>query len=201
MPVTLRLVVINPELGLFSRHDIGHALHRSAALIFVVIDVRNAAVVPVLFEVDGIAREQHRAGLRQLNQQRLMARSVPGVAMMVTLPSPNTSWSPSSLVTGNSGLKRGPAGRRPFVLGFLHKQHRLREHRNIADMIGMAVGDRDVFDIRGFHTELLKLGRERLRSPPVSRARIGGALAFGHGGDGIGHSGIPQQPTLLCLIR
>src|SRR6202044_1827585 len=32
----------------------------------------------------------------------------PGVEMMVTLPSPNTSRSPSSLVTGCSGLKRGP---------------------------------------------------------------------------------------------
>lgn len=52
------------------------ALHRSAALLFVAIELRNAAVVPVLLEVDGVAGKQQRAGLRQLNHQRLMARRV-----------------------------------------------------------------------------------------------------------------------------
>src|SRR3989441_13251154 len=38
------------------------------------IDLRTAAVVPVLLEVGGVARQQHGASLWQLDEQRLMTR-------------------------------------------------------------------------------------------------------------------------------
>jgi hypothetical protein len=50
--------------------------------------------------VDGVAREDNGAGLRQPDQQRLMTRRVAGVEMITTDTSPNTSRSPSSKVTG-----------------------------------------------------------------------------------------------------
>jgi hypothetical protein len=33
----------------------------------------------------------------------------------------------------------------------------------------------------------------------VRRLRIGGLLPVGHGGEGIGHTGIPEQPALSML--
>ena len=43
-------IVINIERGFFLRHDVGHALYRSAALFFVAVELRNTSVVPVLLE-------------------------------------------------------------------------------------------------------------------------------------------------------
>ena len=89
--------------------------------------------------------------------------------------------------------------RRPFILGLLHQQHGLREHGHVSDVIGMGMGDGDEFDVGGLHAELIELGRQRLRPPPVSHARIGGALTVGHGGDGVRQAGVPQQPALAVL--
>jgi hypothetical protein len=89
--------------------------------------------------------------------------------------------------------------RGPFVLGLLNQQHALREQRHVADMIGMGVGDGDVFDVGGLHAELIELSGKCLRPPPMGHPRIGGALTLGHGGDGVGQAGIPQQPTLAVL--
>ena len=50
----------------------------AGGLLLIDIDVRHAAVFPIVLEMDGVAREQECAGLRQLDQQRLMARRVSG---------------------------------------------------------------------------------------------------------------------------
>jgi hypothetical protein len=46
--VGLRLVVIDPQLGVFLRHNVSHALHRGERLILVEVDYRHRAVVPIL---------------------------------------------------------------------------------------------------------------------------------------------------------
>src|SRR5262249_11553394 len=89
--------------------------------------------------------------------------------------------------------------RRPFVLGLLNEQHALREQRHVADVIRMGVRDGNVFDVGGLHAELIELGGKGLRPPPKGPSRIGGALTLGHGGDGVGHTGIPQEPALAVL--
>ncbi len=89
--------------------------------------------------------------------------------------------------------------RGPFVFGLLRQQHALREHRHVADMVGMGVRDRNVFNIGGFEAELIELRGQRLRPPPVGHARIGGPLALGHGGNGVGHAGVPEKPALGVL--
>ena len=63
----------------------------------------------------------------------------------------------------------------------------------------MTVRHRDVLDVGRLHAELLELGRECLRSAPVDRARIGRALAIGHGGNRVGDPRVPQKPTLVVL--
>jgi hypothetical protein len=63
-------------------------------------------------------------------------------------------------------------------------------------MIGMGVRDGDIFNVGGFEAELIELCGQRFRAPPVGHARIGGPLALGHGGDSIGHAGVPQKPAL-----
>jgi len=67
----------------------------------------------------------------------------------------------------------------------------LREQRHVADVVGMSVRDGDVFDVGRLHAELIELSGKRLRPPPMRHPRIGGALTLGHGGDGVGHAGIP----------
>ncbi len=74
---------------MFFRHDVGGPIHRSDALFLVEIETRHAAIVEIGFEVSGVARQDHRTGdVRAYDPAS------------VTEPSPNTSWSPSSLVTG-----------------------------------------------------------------------------------------------------
>src|SRR5215217_6510433 len=43
----------------------------------------------------------------------------------------------------------------PLVFGFLHEQHRLRKHLHIADVVGMGVRDRHVFDVRWLDADLM----------------------------------------------
>jgi hypothetical protein len=62
-----------------------------------------STLIAVVLEVNRVTGKQHGTGVRQLDQQKL----VPGVDRIVTLPSPKTSWSPCSLVTGCDGLHRG----------------------------------------------------------------------------------------------
>jgi hypothetical protein len=55
LSIALRLVVIDPKLSFFLGHNVGQALHGGSGLLFVEVDVRNTAVVPVLLKVDGVA--------------------------------------------------------------------------------------------------------------------------------------------------
>src|SRR5215211_7850693 len=63
------------------------------------------------------------------------------------------------------------------------------------------MGDGDVFDIGGLDAKLLELARERLRAFPMGGARIRRLLAVGHGGNRVGHAGVPQQPALAVLDK
>ena len=98
--VALDLVVIDPELGLALLHHRGEAIHRRQRLVLVGIARRDAPVVPIVPEMGGIAAEDDPAGLGQMDEQRFMAGVWPGVERIVTEPSPNTSLSPSSFMTG-----------------------------------------------------------------------------------------------------
>src|ERR1700738_2139484 len=88
---------------------------------------------------------------------------------------------------------------RPFVLDLLDQKHRLREEFNITDVVRMRVRNSKIFDVRGFYPQILKLGRKCLRSSPVRHAWISRRLTIGHGGDRIGHPGVPKQPTLRMM--
>jgi len=57
--VALRLLVIDPQLRVIKRNQVGHALHGQLRLNFLLGghggEVGNAAVVPILLQVDGVA--------------------------------------------------------------------------------------------------------------------------------------------------
>lgn len=57
----------------------------------------------------------------------------------------------------------------------------------------------EIFDVGGLHSQLFKLRGECFRAPPVCHSRIGRRLAIGHGGNGVGNTGVPKQPT-LCVV-
>src|SRR6266702_8275427 len=74
LAVALGLVVVDPELRLVLAERVGDLLHRGRALLLVGVHAGHAAVVPIIPKVNGIAGQHHRAGLRQLHQQRLVSR-------------------------------------------------------------------------------------------------------------------------------
>ncbi|BCM09735.1 hypothetical protein MAFF241647_40920 (plasmid) [Ralstonia solanacearum] len=90
-------------------------------------------------------------------------------------------------------------GAGPFVLSLLHQQHRLREHLDVADVVGVGVRDRDIVDVSGLDAELCQLARQRFRPTPVDRLRIRRGLPIRQGGDGIVYARIPQEPALRVL--
>ena len=63
----------------------------------------------------------------------------------------------------------------------------------------MGVRHGDEGDVGGLYPKCLELTRQRLWAVPVRRLRIGGLLPVGHDGDGVGHAGIPEHPTLGML--
>src|ERR1700684_3122386 len=75
--VALSLVVIDPELRMLPGQRVRYLLHRSQRLRLVEIHGGHTAVFPVAPEVDGVAGQHDRAGLRQLHQQGLMTRRMP----------------------------------------------------------------------------------------------------------------------------
>jgi hypothetical protein len=62
-------------------------------------------------------------------------------------------------------------------------------------MVGVGVGDGNVFDVGGLDAKLLELARERLRAFPMGSARIRRLLAIGHGGNRVRHASVTQQPA------
>jgi hypothetical protein len=80
---------------------------------------------------------------------------------------------------------------RPIVLCTLHEQHRSRKQFDIADVIGMRVGDRNELDALRFDAELVQLRGERRRLAPAHGSRISGRLPVRHRCDRVRHSGVP----------
>ena len=116
------------------------------------------------------------------------------------LPSPNTSLSPASRSTGCAGLKRGVVvGAGPVIFGLLHVERRLREHLDIADVVGMRMRDRHRLDVGGLDAELLELALRASSAASRRRLRIGRRKPVRHRGDGIGNAGVPQEPALAVL--
>src|SRR5262249_13316924 len=72
----LRLVVVDPQLGLLVGQQLGDARERRLGLLGAGVHRGHALVVPVVLEVHGVARQHQPAGLGQAQQQRLMAGRV-----------------------------------------------------------------------------------------------------------------------------
>src|SRR5579871_2321235 len=70
--VTLGLVVVDPQRRLVLRQAVRDLLHRRQRLLLADVIGGHAAVVPIALEVNGVAREDQFAGLRQFDEQRLM---------------------------------------------------------------------------------------------------------------------------------
>src|SRR5829696_5080574 len=87
----------------------------------------------------------------------------------------------------------------PFVLRFLYQQCGLRKQLDIADVVRMAMGHGDVFDVAWLNAELIKLARKRLGSSPVRRSWIGRAFAIRHCCDCVSKTGIPEEPALRMV--
>src|SRR5690242_7286038 len=73
-------VVLNDECRLQIRCDLFDALDRSDGLRPIIVENWHTLVIVILAEMDGIAAENRRPHLRQLDQQTGMARRVPGRA-------------------------------------------------------------------------------------------------------------------------
>ena len=65
--VCLRFLVIDPKLRVIKRNQIGHALHRQERLNFLLGrhggEIGDAAVVPVLLQVDSVTTQQNPSRL------------------------------------------------------------------------------------------------------------------------------------------
>src|SRR5262249_56870599 len=51
----------------------------------------------------------------------------------------------------------------------------------------------------GWHWGWMGLAGRGVRPTPMGDSGFGGAVSLGHGGDGVGHTGIPQEPDLAVL--
>src|ERR1700681_3227195 len=94
---------------------------------------------------------------------------------------------------------RRAIGAGPSVFGFLHIEHGRGKHLDIADVIGMGMGDRHCLDIRWLDPKLIELSRQSFGPAPVNGLRIRRWQAVRHGGYGIGDAGVPQEPALRVL--
>src|SRR3982075_847611 len=89
---------------------------------------------------------------------------------------------PFQFCDGMSGLEpRLVIGAGPFVFGFLYVEHRRRKQLDIPDMVGMGVRNSHGLDVSRRDTELIKLSRQSLRTPPENGPRIGRRQAIRHG--------------------
>jgi len=117
----------------------------------------------------------------------------PGVEISVTLPSPNASLSPSTFghgAVGAEGLSLLREGE--VVFGLLDEQHRGWELVDVADMVGMCVGDRHIADVGGLEAERGERRDERLVAVPDERAE-GPAIAVRAIGDRVHDAGAQSR--------
>src|SRR3989442_13091657 len=101
--VALWLVVVDPQLGAALVQHALDPLQRGQRLLAVDVHRGNALVVPVVTEVHGVV-------FGRRTSSDWCPGVWPGVDRMVTLPSPNTSWSPASLVIVADGPNAGLLG-------------------------------------------------------------------------------------------
>ena len=201
LAVALGLVVVDPELRLLLVERVGDLLHRRRALVLVGVHAGDAAVIPIVLEVDGVARQHHRAGFRQFHQQRLVSRRVAGRRQ-----DGHAAVAEHVLVTREQldrmrGLEaRFVVGAGPVIFGLLHVEHGLREQLDIAGVVGMRMRHRHRLDVIRLEAELFELGGQRLRPAPGDGLGIGGDKAIRHGGDSIGDAGVPQEPALAAVL-
>src|SRR5262245_54950662 len=119
--------------------------------------------------------------------------------MIITLPSPKTSWSPSSLVTGWSGLKRGPTGEGHSYSAFCTSSMLCGNMPTLPTWSGWVCETATYLMSAGLtpsssSCEASVFGRRQW----VMRGSAG-RWTLGHGGDGVGHSGVPLEPALAVL--
>ena len=69
--------------------------HRSDRFCLVGIERWNYVSLQILFRMNDVPGQDDEAGILEMDEQRLVAGVCPGVETKVTLPSPNTSVSPS----------------------------------------------------------------------------------------------------------
>src|SRR5713101_10192598 len=132
--VALRLVVVDPELGFFLGKRVGYLLHGGQRLLLAEVDRGNPAVVPIAFEMNGIAGQNERAGMWQFYQQRLMTRRVSGGREDGDAAVAEYVMVAFQFCYGMRGLEpRLVVGAGPFVFGFLDVEHGGGKNREIED--------------------------------------------------------------------
>src|SRR5215469_12888826 len=73
-----RQIMIDPQCGVFLGDDFGEQSMRGVCLLSVGIYRWHAIVIPIVFEMRGIASQHDPAGVAEMHQQWLMSRSVAG---------------------------------------------------------------------------------------------------------------------------
>src|ERR1700676_204896 len=218
-------IVIDPKLRMPKRHQVGHALHRQERLKLLFgghrSEIRDAAVVPIRLQVNGVATQQNRSRLGKVNEQGVMAGSVPRrgddhysavtehVQILLYQCNRVIFREPGSRVPGGNceGLRwrrRSTRFRRPEVkvkLRLLNDDGCVREQFNIADVCGVGVGNADGAYIGGRDANLAKLRDERLGPGPedISRRVVRWEPAVWQGGDMVGDTGVPQKVALSVV--
>src|SRR6516162_9055243 len=153
-------VVLDDYRRLGIRRDLLKALERRDRLCAIIVEPRHAVRVVILAEVGCIARDDHGARLRQLDEKAVMARRVPGrvehdhaaiaehvlvvherLDLVLTL-GPTLEWFVVHAL-GRVGA------RDPIPVALADQQQRLGKRRDLAGVIGMIVADADIFNLIG----------------------------------------------------
>src|ERR1700690_2382530 len=74
----LGLIVFDPELRMFLRHDCRYLVHRLKRDLLAPIIVRNIAMIEACLEMPNIPAKNHRSSFREPHEQGLVARGVSG---------------------------------------------------------------------------------------------------------------------------
>src|SRR5580765_4260106 len=147
--------------------DLLHALDRGDRRGAVEVEVRHAATLVVLAEVDQVAGEQDRAHFLQPDQQRAVARRVTrhpehdhaAVAEHVLVPGQRLDRSVFADPALEARDIRALHRRRrddPVPVALADEQRRVRERGELTGMVAVKVADADVLDLLGRNLDLLQ---------------------------------------------
>ena len=139
--VTLGLIVVNPELGMFLRYDCSYLVHGLERGLLAPIVGWDIAMLEACLEMCDIAAQNHRSSFRKPHEQRLVARRVSGcreqheasVAKDIVVAVDELY---RMLLVKGDGVLSAPS---PFVLDSLHQHQRVGKHFDVSRVVRVAM--------------------------------------------------------------